>query len=587
MTVFVQSMRNIGVRGLTLLIRARYILIGLLVVCLGILVGQSIRSVEQGELVLSIVTVIALLVITFRKPLNALLLWIVLLPFLEHLINIPMGAGIPDLSFSRFLIAFISTAILARAAIDRERIQRIGLTEICILVTTLGVMSAAPLSIFPNATGVAQMSLAWYLQPMMAFFFAKNLVKNHDDLVKVFLAIGFLGFVSGVYAAYEHATGNVLFLDQGRSLSDVTLYREELGIRMIRGIYGSTGSMGRVLVLSIPVTLYLYLEDNKHRIPRIFLVVMLLAQFYGSVVAMARSPWYSLLMALFVMQLVYPKFRKVFLVIAVVAAIMLAVTWDQVADSAVASRVGDENSTLEGRQQRWIAGFGMWRAKPIRGWGFGHYAQESGRFRTDGNALNLTSVESDYLMILVSTGLIGFLPYMLTLSVPFLSSLFLLFETRSSDWPGFIDRGTIATYWATLIIYAVCSYTATIVDSSIKQLTFAVTGTIIGTHAAYLQRQRQSKGKPSPDDQNPSTIERVPPPGATETVTTAMPVQGPQTTPYTDRQTRPLHSLPEAEWESHRSQKDTKILAPGPRKDPTRPAHDTDRRTAIRQTRPL
>ena len=126
MTAFIQSLRSAGFLGLGLLIRLRFILIGLLVLGIGVLVGHSITSIEQGELALSIVTVIVLLVIVLQKPLNGLVIWIFFLPFLESVINIPMGAGIPDLSFSRFLIAFMGIVMLARAAIGKGSIKRIG-----------------------------------------------------------------------------------------------------------------------------------------------------------------------------------------------------------------------------------------------------------------------------------------------------------------------------------------------------------------------------------------------------------------------------------------------------------------------------
>ena len=246
MTAFVQSLRSVGFRGLNFLARFRFVLIGLLVLGIGIGIGQSIHSIEQGELALSIVTVIALLVITLRNPLNGLMIWILFMPFLETLINIPMGAGIPDLSFSRFLIAFMGIAMLAKAAIGKESIKGIGWVEVAIVATAIGIMAAAPRSIFPNAKGVIQMSLSWHLQPLLAYFFAKNLVRNHNDLIRLFLTIGLVGFVSGAYAAYEHATGNVLFVPRGQSLAQLELFRSH-GIRMIRGIWGSTGTMGRIL----------------------------------------------------------------------------------------------------------------------------------------------------------------------------------------------------------------------------------------------------------------------------------------------------------------------------------------------------
>jgi O-antigen ligase len=261
------------------------------------------------------------------------------------------------------------------------------------------------------------------------------------------------------------------------------------------------------LAFSVPVTLYLFLEADTHRIPKPLFLVMLLAQFYGIIVAMSRAPWYALLIALFVMQFTYPKFRKLFIIIAFLAAIVLAATWNQVTDSDVALRVGDKNSTLEGRQGRWAAGANMWRARPIRGWGFGRYEQESGRFRTDGSKMNLSAVENDYLHILVSAGLIGFLPYAITLLAPLINSLRLLWKMRSpSDssrrdssrrdssrcWTGFIGKETIAVYGAVLICFAITSYTAAADSAGLRLIVFTVAGTVVGTHEHLLRGTRRS-----------------------------------------------------------------------------------------------
>ena len=407
-----------------------------------------------------------------------------------------MGAGIPDLSFSRFLIAFMGIAMLARAAVGKGPIKRIGWVEVFVVATTAGVMAAAPISIFPNTKGVIQMSLAWHLQPLLGYFFAKNLIKNHDDLSRLFFTIGLLGFVSGAAAAYEHATGNVLFVPNGQSLTDLDLYRSQ-GIRMIRSIWGSTGTMGRILVMSIPPTIYLYFETSNRRagsfhVPKPLVSLMLFAQFYGSVVAMSRTPWFASLASLFVMQIIYPKFRRAFLVILCIAAVLLVATWDQVAESQVATRVEDDNSTLEGRQARWASGLSMWQVKPVRGWGFGRFAQESGRYRTDGSLTNFSAIENDYLFILVGAGLLGLVPYLATLILPLLSSFFLLLRARSPNWKGFVEKEAVAVYWAVLICYAIGSYTASLSSSSLKLILFAIAGAVIGTHEQLLKKRKSA-----------------------------------------------------------------------------------------------
>ncbi len=491
MMVVGQSLKSISIQGLDILIKIRLVLIGLIAVGLGVLFGYLIDSPETGELIISIIVVIIMLAIIINNPLNGLLVWLFFMPFIETWVEIPMGAGIPDLSFSRFTIAFLAIFMLALAAIGKFRFARIGLADICILATTIGIMTAASLSINPLET--VQTTISLHLTSLIIYFFAKNLVQNKEDLHKLFWVIALLGFVSGAYAAYEYATGNVFFISKGKEYETWALVRGESGIQQIRGLWGSTGNMGRALAAAIPVTFYLFLERKKFDLGKIFLVVMLAAQFYGLVIAMARSPWYALLLALFVMQFFYPQFRKLFFAIALAATLVLWTTWDQVNESQVTNRVNDKVSTLEGREARWQAGYNMWQAKPIRGWGFGRYQQESGRFRTDGERRNLSAIENDYLHILVGSGLIGFLPYLVFLLAPLVNSLRLFFKARAPDWPGFIKAETLTVYWAVLICLAFTSYSAIHTHGvGIKMMTFAVAGAVVGTHEYLLRRIKAS-----------------------------------------------------------------------------------------------
>jgi O-antigen ligase len=485
MTTFGQSLKSVTVQGLDTLVKLRFVLFGIITVGLGVLFGYLIDSPEVGELIISIVVVLIVLAIIINKPLNGMLVWLFFMVFIESWVNIPLGAGIPDLSFSRFTIAFLAVSVLARAAIGKFRFAPIGLAEICILAAPIGIMVAVPRSVHPK--GVIQTAISLHFTPFVMYFFARNLVKNEKDLHKVFWTIAILGFVSGVYAAYEHATGNVLFVAKDKEVG--RLFRGESGIRIIRGIWGGTGKLGRALAAAIPVTFYLFLERKRTDICKILLAGMLVFQFYGIYIAMARAPWYALLLSLFIMQFFYPQFRKVFFVIALVAAIVLWATWDQVNESQAAERINDKVSTLEGREARWQAGYHMWRVKPIQGWGFGWYEKESGRFRTDGDSRNFRAIENDYLYTLVGSGLIGFLPYLAFLLAPLVNSLRLFFRARAPDWSGFIKPETLTVYWAVILCLAITSYTAIAAQQqpAIRMMTFAVAGAVVGTHELSLR----------------------------------------------------------------------------------------------------
>jgi len=480
--------------GARSLIRLQALWIVLVVVGLGILLGKSINSTEQGELVASIVIVIATLALSLYKPLATVMVWVFFFPFLETIIKIPLGANIPDLSFSRFTIAFLAIAMLAKATIGLLKIKRIGAVEILTIVSTLGIALSAPLSV--NPTGVYQTALAWYFTPFIAYFFAKNLITKRSDIYAIFWAIAFLGTVSAIYAAFEHATGTILFLPRGKTADDLMLVREESGIRLIVGIWGSAGAMGRALAMCIPVTLHLFLENNARRARKLLLAGMLAIQCYSIVITMTRAPWLSLLIALFFMQLFDKRFRRLFIIIAIISAIMLGLTWERVSQSTVATRLNDETSTVEGRQARWNAGWNMWLARPIRGWGVGRFEQQSWRFRTDGGNARLNAPENDYLVVMISSGLLGLLPYLGVILIPLVDGLRLIAQARSFQrqdlpWPGFVKVETLAVACAVTICFLVYSFSAANVIAGTKLILLVITGTVIGSHEHLLRSPKR------------------------------------------------------------------------------------------------
>ena len=472
-----------------LLSKGRVILIGILIIGLGALLGYLFHSAATARLAIAILADSLLMLIIVNNPLNGLLVWLMFAPFIETWVNIPMGAGIPDLEFSRFTAAFLGIFMLARAAIGKFRFARISLTDVCIVATTIGIMVSAPLA--DNSNGVLQIAIAMHFMTLVTYFFAKNLVRSKDDLHKLLLAIVVFGSAAALYAIYEHSTGNILFLPEGESAAELnTAYSEHL--RLLQGLLGRSSNFGRVLACTIPITFYLFFE-NKNVGRRILLVGMLVLQAYGIFLTYNRTSWYVLMIGLSILPIFYPQFRKVYLVIVLVAVVTLWATWAQVNESAVVQeRVNSKVSTLEGREVRWQAGYNMWRAKSVRGWGFGRYEEESGRFRTDGERRNIRAIENDYLHILVGSGLIGFVPYLLFLLLPLLNSPRLFVRARAPDWSGFIKPETVAIYWAVILAFTIGSYTQIQTQPIVKMIPFALAGAVIGSHEHLLHRLKRS-----------------------------------------------------------------------------------------------
>jgi len=277
------------------------------------------------------------------------------------------------------------------------------------------------------------------------------------------------------------------------------LVRKDSGIRLIVGIWGSAGSMGRVLAMCLPVTLYLFLENNARPMRKLLLAGMLAIQAYSIVICMTRAPWISLLIALFVIQFFDKRFRRLFIIIAVVGAIILGLTWDRVTQSTVAARINDDTSTYEGRQERWKTGLNMWLVRPIRGWGFGRFEREAWRFRAGESNVRLSAPENDYLVVVIGSGLLGLLPYLGMLLIPLWYGLRLIAKAkahpdrfrgapRHKPGTGFVKVETVAVACAVIICYLVYSFSAANVIAGTKLILFALCGAVIGSHEHLLGR---------------------------------------------------------------------------------------------------
>ena len=461
------------------LFKIRIGLIAIIAIGLGVFLGYLLSgSRETVELVISILVILILMLLVMKKPLNGLLVLILFVPLIESWIEIPMGAGIPDLSFSRFAIPFMAVFMLAQGAINKFRFMPISLVEVMIVLATVAMMSAAPLSI--NPIGSVQEVFTRTFSPMVMYFFARNLVKDKHDLNQLLMTMVILGFLSGAYAIYESSTGHVLFLSKGRESEHIRVEYNQ-GLRLLVGFLEGSPNFGRVLATTIPITFY-FIFEGKGAPRKILLAVALVVQFYGLFLTFNRTSWYGLMLSLTIIQFFYPQFRKVYIVLVLLGSLTLWATWDRIEGSAVEQRANHKTDSFNGRTPRWEAGMNMWRAKPIRGWGFGHYELVSGRYRNDGFRENFEAIENGFLDIMVSTGLIGFIPFLIFLILPLISSFGLFFRARAPDWTGFVKPETITIYWCAMIIFVLCTYTNVANKMIVNMIPFAIAGAIVGTH---------------------------------------------------------------------------------------------------------
>ena len=469
-----------------ILFKIRRLLAAIVAVLFGIVIAQTATASQESiELIASLLVITLLMLMILNRPIMGFLAAIFLIPFIETWIEIPLGRGIPDLSFSRFALVFLTITLLFQAVNGRFHFRPITFIDGCVLLIPIGFMISAPLA--GNPLGVIQTGISLHFLPAALYFFAKNLVRDRDDLHALLLTIALFGCIAGAHAIYESLTGNIIFLEKGQEIT--RFYRGDTSIRLIKGLIGGTGAMGRVLATTIVVSLYL-IAEHRSAWWKTFLMGGLVLQFGGLLVTFSRTPMIALFLALIILQIVFPQFRKAFVVLAILGTIFVAANWERLQNSDIGQqRISEGTDDAGGRLTRWSTGLNMWKDKPIRGWGTDKFSRFSSHYRTDGSRREFDAVENDFLFILIGTGLIGFLPYLLFLLIPFFKSFRLFVRARAPDWKGFITYKEIVLYWTVLLILFIGSMTSKNTDVVVKYLPFVIVGAIIGTHVEYISRR--------------------------------------------------------------------------------------------------
>lgn len=486
--------KNLASRSIGFAVQYQKVFFALLAIAFGVGIGlAATHSRESLETLMSALAMGLFALIALYHPLGAFVCWFFLNTFIDSWVEIELGHGIPDISFGRFAIFALLTSYFMRVSTGSVRLIPMNASDFFAILTPFAIALSAPLSVQPLAT--VQTALSLYFIPMAAFILAKQLIRNKEHLHLFLTVVAVFGAIAGAHTLYEALTGNMIFMAKGQELS--RLYRGETGLRLIEGLVGETGSMGRVLAMTLLTTLYL-IAESKNSYFKPYWMVGALLQFGGLIATFSRTPILTFLVGLLILQFVYPGLRRLLIILVIVVSGVLAVKWQDIQQTEAAQERFSNINTAHGRSGRWAAGLNMWLERPVRGWGMGRYGELSGRFRADGSRQNIDAVENDYLLILVGSGLIGFLPYALFLLTTALSSLrlFLRRKTLEADG-GFIHSGTIVLAWVIIICFVVSSFTAINAFAVSRILPFALIGAIVGTHQPRLVRKAPEVVEPA------------------------------------------------------------------------------------------
>ena len=458
-------------------IAIRGILYALVAGMFGWQLGRALAS-PSSDLVASAILVGVSILVTLKYPLQGLLLAIILQPFVNFFyLSLDLGAGIPDISLWRAVIAITFALLLARGATGRRPFLRLTWVDVSMGLAAIGLGIAAVRG--TSITTNLQWLLDMYVIPYIIYYVTKNLTTDRSRLQRVLCVLAFIGAYCGLYGIYTVTTGNVLFFEDAIFLREGGLgkggwYTDSL--RAMRGLLGSSHVFGLVFSLAIPVDFYLLIKARSSG-KKLLYALMLAVTLGGLFFTYKRTAWIATMGSLLVIQFFFPRFRRLFLVLLVLATGLTVLYWDQIGESAVVTeRVSDKVDSLNGRLVLWEAALKDWGEEPILGRGLGQFLARS----------SYQAIESNYLWILVDAGLVGFVPFIL-IFVFLLKTSIRLYRARAPAI--FVEPDLVAVFLGSFTAYLICLSTVVMNHEFPHALFFLLAGAVVGSQEAILDQQ--------------------------------------------------------------------------------------------------
>jgi len=439
----------------------------------GWVIAKSIFS-EKWHWVTAGTAIAVALVLLLLHPLSALLGWLIISPYAPFFgLNIQLGAGVPDLSLDRLAAGGLLALVLGQAVLGRRRLAPFARTDALIVIFCLGYGVSGTVSSLGLITAYQALFDAVYI-PILVYFLAKNLVRSRRDLNMVIGALVVVCTYLSILTIREQITGEVLFHPPGRSV----YYTEH--IRRVAGLLGNPTFTDVIIAMTMPLLL---VQIARSRSLWVKIVGLLLAALMGVGVYMTyvRAGWAALFLSLLVLAVLWPRFRKPFLLLLALGAVLLVVNWATVSSSYVFTERLTAVRSIDSRKTGIDLAWRVFQRYPLVGVGFANFgAIAAEEFGWQISRYALPSPHNSYLYIAVSGGLLAFVPYLLM----FLSIVWdgwKLYRRGGRD-PS-VDQALMAAFLAAMVGYLAPIATMEIEASKLtNMLFFLIVGGVLGLY---------------------------------------------------------------------------------------------------------
>lgn len=348
------------------------------------------------------------------RPMVGLLAWLVSAPILNYYVQIPLPAGVPDLTFGRLIVGFLLALIIGPVILGRARFPHLGRTEKAMLVFG-GIASFCCLFGDNPFTSNLQLLLKGYLMPYMLFFAVKHLVKSDADIHMALWVVIPQAVYLSLIGAYQRFTGVMLFIPKTVTLEST--YLLEPG--RATGPFVNSVEFGTVVAIGVVVSLILLTIRRSDLHAAVLLLAIPIAAL-GVFYCYTRAVWLSLIIACIGLYFWVPRLRRLIgtgAVLAVIGAVVAVPI--MLADPLFVERFTAINPIVS-RLLMYPTVFRMAVHHPFFGYGFssttfalarsGYFAAFAGMGLSTSHTVGYP--HNEFMHILVLTGFLGFSAYL-------------------------------------------------------------------------------------------------------------------------------------------------------------------------------
>ena len=416
---------------------------------LGLFLGKVLVSPRWTAPVTAVgITLHTMLILA--NPFLGFLVWIVYSPFGRFTYQvISMGGGVPDLTLDRLVVGLLVTLVLAQLATGQRRGVSYGRLELFTLI----YVAAMGLSVHSSLLGRVTALQNWfdvYAVPFLVYLLAKNLIGNRRDMRAAVHALIIISLYLALLATREQITGDIWFYPPDRSI----VYTAN--VRRVVALLGNPAYIALIINMTVPFVAWLFVTAHTGARKLLYLGI-LGVQGLGVFMCYNRAGWLGFVVALLVLAVLSPQFRRYYLPALIVAGVVLAVAGTAiVADPRVAQRLYAWGP-IEYRQRVLAVVLPMIRDHLLLGVGFGNFMFYFTRYAYWSPYLRaLPTPHNNVLLVTVTAGLPVGICYVMIFVTLFLDTLRLYRQAGRGTFP---DRTLIAALWAACAVYLVTSMT--------------------------------------------------------------------------------------------------------------------------------